>query len=121
MKPLVRAFWVWLVLGGLSWSLATGNGGDLIGPMAAAVLLIPLAAAIWLTAIAATGHHNASFGRTVVLTVTAVVWCATLVVIQGRFEGHPDERYTLLVACGLAALLAVGIVAKTRSYPRRST
>lgn len=121
MRSFARALWVWLILGGLSWSLATGGKGDLSGPTAGGVLLVLLTAAIWLTAIAEKGDRHGSYGRAVTSSVTILAWLAALIIVQGRIEAHPEEMETLLVALCLALVIAAGVVVKTRSYPQWST
>lgn len=120
MKSLARALWVWLILGGLSWSLATGGKGDLIGPAAGGVLLLLLSAAIWLTAIAEKGDRHGSYGRAVISSTTLLAWLVALLIVQGRIERHPEEKETLLATLCLALVIAASAVVKTRSYPRWS-
>jgi hypothetical protein len=121
MKSLYHALPVWLLLGGFSWSLATANDGDLTGPIAACAILAVLLLVAWLTFISAADDFDASRGRIFVLTITVLAWAATFIIAQGRIESHQADQRALLLAFGLAAPLAAGVMVKTRSYPRWST
>ncbi|EDY18767.1 hypothetical protein CfE428DRAFT_3804 [Chthoniobacter flavus Ellin428] len=121
MTSFLRALPVWLVLGGVSWLLATAAGGDLTDPITVGALTAVLLLAAWLTAISGSDDLESRFGKAFAATITVLVWFATSVIAQGRIEAHPEETPKLRVSFGVAALLATGVVIKTRSYPRWAT
>ncbi len=117
MKTVFGALVLWLVLGFLSWLLATAWDADMTQPLALGTLLTLPAVAVWLTARTATTLSERWAWRVAFWAVTIASWVALLVIAQGRAEAHASEGWHLMLAFRIAALVAVGLALQKRSRP----
>jgi hypothetical protein len=117
MKTLSRASFLWPVLAGLSWLLASASGDDVTQFFAACGIFLLAPLGVWLTASAAATLPRHWAWRAGFWMVTTTGWLTLLLVAQGRGESYPDERENILLALGLACFAAAALAVKTRSLP----
>lgn len=117
MKILLRALPLWLVLGSLSWLLATAWDVDMTRPLTIGGLFVLPAFAVWLTAKAAGALPERWAWRVGFWALTIFGWAALLIIAQGRAELHPSEWRNLLLGFGLAGCTALWLPVAMRSLP----
>ncbi|MEI9892990.1 MAG: hypothetical protein WDN28_03515 [Chthoniobacter sp.] len=117
MKTLFRAIPLWLVLGGLSWLLATAWDVDMTRPLVIGGLFVLPALAVWLTAQAAAALPESWAGRVGFWALMMFGWAALLVIAQGRAEAHPSEWRNLLLGFGLAGGTALWLPLAMQALP----
>jgi len=119
MKPISRAFPLWLVLGGLSCLLAKIAQAQVTPLLAAAAIFGLPVLAVWLTARAVAELPERRLWRIGFWAVTVAGWSALLVLMQGGVEWNDAERPIILAALGLAGCVTIWHALKARSLPSR--
>jgi len=117
MKLVLRAFPLWLILGGLSCLLARAAHEEAFQSLASGALFVLPALAVWLTSRAVAALPERRSWRIGFWVVTVGGWAVLLTLTQGRAESRVDERPIILSGLVLAALAAIWPAIKARSFP----